>query len=83
MSLAVSVSLAAFAAALYYINRKVHKIMATVTNLSDHLVAIESGVRDLADEIKALKDGGLISQAKLDELDAQTVKVLAAIDAAK
>lgn len=84
MSIALFVPLAAVIAAFYYINRKVNNQMATLRDLNDHVTAVETGVARLATEIADLKaNGGVVTQAELDALDAQVVRIAAAIEAAK
>lgn len=83
MSIAFFVPLAAAIAAIYFINRKVSKIMATVQNLKDHVAAVETGVAQLAAEIADLKTKGVLSQDELDALDAQVLRIETAIEAAK
>lgn len=85
MYIILAVPLAAIAAAIYYINRKVNKAMANQVDLENHLSDISTGVAALATEIKDLKNrpGGVVTQAELDALDARAVKILADIEAAK
>lgn len=85
MYIILAVPLAAIAAALYYINRKVNKAMANQADLELHLADISTGVAALAVEIADLKNrpGGVVTQAELDALDARAVKILADIEAAK
>lgn len=66
------------------ISGKVRVIMATVTDLINDVDLVEFGVADLAKEIADLKaNGGLVTQAQLDALDAKAQAILQAIEAAK
>jgi hypothetical protein len=68
---------------LFFLHRKVQTLMATVAEFDIHLQSIETGVLELAQIVKDLKENGLVSQAQLDAFDAKAVKVLADIAAAK